>query len=45
MRTLLQGPIDPTSGPGANSRATPIEPPHSTLSDIRYDEDYLRFYQ
>ena len=37
-----QGPLDPAS---QAPRATPNPLEHSNITDIRYDEDYLRFYQ
>jgi len=38
----VQGPLDPTS---QAPRATPNPLEHPNITDIRYDEDYLRFYQ
>eukprot|EP00983_Pelagomonas_calceolata_P028110 881432-Pelagomonas_calceolata.AAC.5 len=36
------GPLDPAS---QAPRATPTPLEHPNITDIRYDEDYLRFYQ
>ena len=39
----LQGPMDPSQAPRPTAPTPGLE--QLPLTDIRYDEDYLRFYQ